>query len=273
MRTSVTTTDAMDDRPCQTLVAASYRDADIGAVLDSVDDVMEELSMKPCPIRGIPATARMVRRQSGCTTEEANEASDLANRLMYGTMEAEPMVTGDVIRIASSIGGVMSGLRFRLKQGDSLGRKMATDMMESGRRGHDGLVLASDGIRDALRYTMVLRHDTFAYGYARARRRLEGLGYVERRCKNFYRRHVDGRSPQKSVQCVYESPDGHLFELQYHTVSSLQAKAVSHRLYERQRLGGTSSDERRVLEVRMGNLFDVIPDPDGVMGIGEHDDL
>lgn len=174
MRTSVTTTDAMDDRPCQTLVfvrvwhlttpsvddimtrstrgrrrgngmsdaevqaiAASYRDADIGAVLDSVDDVMEELSMKPCPIRGIPATARMVRRQSGCTTEEANEASDLANRLMYGTMEAEPMVTGDVIRIASSIGGVMSGLRFRLKQGDSLGRKTATDMMESGRRGHD----------------------------------------------------------------------------------------------------------------------------------------
>lgn len=186
-------------------IAASYRDEDIGAVLDSVDDVMEGLSMEPCPIRGIPATARTVRRQSGCTTKEAKEASD--------------------------------------------------------------------GIRDALRYTMVLRHDTFADGYARARRRLEGLGYVERRCKNFYRRHADGRSPQKSVQCVYESPDGHMFELQYHTVSSLQAKAVSHRLYERQRRGGTTSDERRVLEARMGNLFGVIPDPDGVMGIGEHDDL
>ena len=61
-----------------------------------------------------------------------------------------------------------------------------------------------------------------------------------------------------------ECADGYIFELQFHTETSLEVKEKSHELYEAVRLPETSSEEKEKLIDQMVEMSDAIPMPAGI---------
>ncbi|MEL7571314.1 MAG: head morphogenesis protein, partial [Eubacteriaceae bacterium] len=72
--------------------------------------------------------------------------------------------------------------------------------------------------------------------------------------------------PYKGINTVVKTPDGIVFELQYHTPESYKLKnGELHKLYEKQRLlEDTSSDEYIELNNKMIELSNILTKPIGI---------
>jgi len=207
-----------------------------------------------------------IMKESGCTKEVADKVSGIAKSIFEESLKKEPQITKDLVNIVKSLGGSMYGLDFRLKQGTSLGRKIATDAKEFG----GNIAKAANNIKDNIRYTALFSTNKFTNSYRKVKKELEDKGYIELRCKNFYLRYTQGNSQQKSIQCVYKSPSGVVFELQFHTPESQVIKEVNHPMYEKFRDSSLSGEDRGVLNYRMINMSNEVPDPQDVLSIEEH---
>ena len=110
----------------------------------------------------------------------------------------------------------MVGLKHRIKEADSLTRKIET--------GADPL-----DIKDALRYTMTFSPDRFTEGVKGVFRQLYAMGFDTVKIKNTF----EPDKIYKGINCAFKHESGQVFELQFHTPDSFFVKQeLNHKIYD-----------------------------------------
>lgn len=72
----------------------------------------------------------------------------------------------------------------------------------------------------------------------------------------------------RGINANYQTADGFVFELQFHTSASHTAKEEgTHALYEQQRLLARDTEAWEQLENAQNAIFDTIPTPSGALGL------
>lgn len=187
-------------------------------------------------------------------------ASRFARKAIDDASDHEPSVTG-LLRSFERDGVRLSGTRYRIKGAESLTRKIRMRAMMRGMT----LDLAADLISDALRYTYVLDDDVFGDAYRMIRSSMEEKGYNFIEVGNSLK--LTGVE-YRGVNAKVSTPDGYVFEIQFHTGASLDVKErLNHPLYEMARLPDISEAERLALAAQMRENSDSIPMPRGVDGV------
>lgn len=236
--------------------------------------VADNLSVRPKPFKK-ESEVKMdkVMERGGINQEDAERCVELAEEVYAKASKSEPAITRDVVASTVDAGGEMFGLDYRLKQTTSMAGKIASDAKDD----KVSYEVASAKINDAIRYTSILSEDKFTDGYNKIKTSLEEKGYVEVKCKNFYNMYAvgnsytNGGSDQKAVQCQYRAPDGHMFELQFHTTSSAGVKeCLNHPCYNQSRNKGIPDEEKIALVTAMRLNGEFVENPIGVETIPSH---
>jgi len=212
---------------------------------------------------------------SGATPEQIDTALEEADKMYRYWEKNEPKITESVVGAVKGVGGSMYGLDNRRKFDKSLAKKMLGDAQDPQ---YDGdVVAAAANIKDGARYTAVFDSDNLVDGYNKVKAELEKMGIKEYRCKNFWAqyRDQDGSGDkigeQKSIQSVFQTPDGKMFELQFHIPESLAAKEVNHPTYKQKKEPLSEHVEyNKPRSLLMRDTSSVVPDPKGVFDIEEH---
>jgi hypothetical protein len=161
-------------------------------------------------------------------------------QLIAGVRDAEQTVSGHMREIEqdNASGSRLAGWGHRLKGDDRLKEKIAEKVEhEPGRTPAESL----RGINDAVRYTFCSEPSDYPDAYRNIKGMLEERGYTMFYSKN----HWSDDPDYKGINTRWATPEGHRFELQFHTPESLHAKqTVTHGCYERIRNPLTSDDER-----------------------------
>ena len=207
-----------------------------------------------------------VKERGNLTDEEAKECIKQAEEVFAEAEALEPQISNDVINSSVATDGKMWGLDFRMKQPESLAAKIGADAKGD----NISFDKASANVKDVVRYTVVYDDDNFVSGYNNFRDEMQSRGYTETRLKNFYELYRDGKACQKAVQCVYETENGYLFEVQFHTDSSQGAKEVNHPYYEKYRDKTTPDSRKQNLDKIMRDNGRLVKDPKGVYTIKSH---
>jgi len=183
-----------------------------------------------------------------------------ADKLITKLREPEPAITADLREIEQSngLGGYLAGLEHRLKGTSRLKEKIA-----------DGFKAEIAGsadveISDAVRYTFCFNQANYSNGYGLVRDQLESSGYELVYSKN---RWINDRY-YSGVNTRWETSDGLRFEVQFHTPESFHAKEqLTHRAYQRLRLGESSRAEREQLYAYQSIVNSSVPVPASIADI------
>ena len=183
-----------------------------------------------------------------------------AEGLLTGARQREPDVSA-LLRSLERGGTRLAGFDFRLKGSASLARKIRADAAMAGATEES----ASGLIHDVLRYTFTADTGDFSDEFKRIRAALEAAGYNMVKVKNTLQFE---RQAYRGVNTQVSTPDGYVFELQFHTPESLEVKeSLNHPLYERARRQETGDDERNDLKRQMVENSAAIPTPPGIKGV------
>jgi hypothetical protein len=189
----------------------------------------------------------------------ANRAAD---HFLSDAAQVEPRLSDQIHSIANHVPGArMRGYPdFVLKSAESFKRKLATELLEFPNRSLEGHLA---GMKDSVRYTMEIPAGDYADGVSTAVHDLQAHGFENVTFKPSW--HVpDG---YKGLNSTWRDPEtGRVFELQFHTPESFEAKMQTHELYEAQRLPGVPESEVARLKAEQGELFHRVPVPDDVVG-------
>lgn len=177
-------------------------------------------------------------------------SADQAAGLRWEASQAEGAVTPALRSIADANGGEMLGLHYRLKTTESLARKIDLN--------------PTDTINDALRYTMTFDESSFTRGVQGAMSSMREQGYEQLSLSNTFK---PGR-PYLGINSTYLTPEGQMFELQFHTPTSFEMKdVVNHPLYEQQRVLPKTDPMWSTLRQQMIQNSSTVPIPPGVSNI------
>lgn len=171
----------------------------------------------------------------------------------------EPQVTAAVSRLADDIGAQLAGLEHRLKQPESLKRKLTTG------RKREGLPLATqlESVDDVVRYTLVFEDAAYVEGVTEATAWLDRAGFHQHDLNNAW---YSGR--YRGINGTWMHPaSGAAFELQFHTPMSWQITKETHEMYEAMRLQSNSPETRRQLSNLIAAEYAKAPRPEGVAGL------
>ena len=229
-----------------------------GTVKENSDIIRGKLSNNLNEIKVEKFNASKVMKETGCDRETAEKSGKLAENIFKKSSQEEKTISSDIISAAEENGGKMFGLDYRLKQSTSMARKIVSDQQEAVSNGKKNATLedAAANVKDSVRYTAVFETKDFASGYNNVKSTLESKGYELVRTKNFFKDYENNENVQiKSVQSVFKSPNGTMFEFQFQTPESQGAKEISHPMYEKSRAGTTSNVERKQLEKAMRNAY------------------
>lgn len=132
------------------------------------------------------------------------------------------------------------GLEHRLKGKDRLTEKVTLDVEKKGR----SVDQAFANVKDAIRYTFVYDEDKYTAGVHADCARLENAGFGR-----FDRRNSWDQDEYKGVNSRWRIPGtNRMFEVQFHTQASLDAKEETHWAYERIRC---SVDDAEVAQLHV----------------------
>jgi hypothetical protein len=166
-----------------------------------------------------------------------------AKQLISDLQRPEKQITGllQAIERDNTHGGVLAGLKHRLKGPDRLKEKIAEKA--EGDLGI-GLTEVASKISDAVRYTFCLSGEDYVGGYVEIRQKIESAGYQMIYSKN----HWLDDPEYKGVNTRWRTPDGGRFELQFHTAESFYVKEnLTHDSYDRLRAPDGLRAEQREL--------------------------
>ncbi len=191
-----------------------------------------------------------------------------AQRLFTQSAEAERFVSGTLQDVAYRTGGSLEGFAFRLKRTNRIAEKIQTDVLD----GRGGVTAVSEGINDALRYTMRFSPEQYADGVRIALREIETRGGVIVNSKNFWNTTYTvakhgADSGYRGFHAIIRDRTGARYELQFHTAESLAVKEPSHNLYEIQRQDSTSAAEKKRLAAAIGDLWRTLRFPPGALDL------
>lgn len=174
-----------------------------------------------------------------------------AEQLLSDARRVEEVVTSDISNIASSKGGIMEGLEFRLKTKSSLVRKLFVDGVNT-------------PMNDVLRYTTTFEAESFTDGVFDVMKALQQKGYEIVNVKNTF----EGGAVYKGINTNLREPSGQVFELQFHTPKSLDVKqTINHPLYEEYRILDPTTPRAQELFQEMVQNSSKIPEPGNVQNI------
>lgn len=193
-------------------------------------------------------------------------ANEHAKRIHSEATRRINEITSDVSSAASDSGSKLHGLEHRLKTEKSIRRKISKAMTEEGLTSDQ----AAQNIKDAVRFTTISSEKSFVDNYNSFKQLLQQKGYDEVRCRNYFELFRQGKVKHKSVQSVFETPDGYKFEVQFQTPSSQKAKDKKVPLYEEARKVGISDERLREIEKAMEELAKNVKDPDRIETIKSH---
>lgn len=212
---------------------------------------------------------RRFQNKDGSRTAAGKEhrvAAKYADKIYEKARRIEPLITADVESSVYSTSAKMHGLKNRLKFKDSLARKIETDAYNDEISFNE----SASKIKDAIRYTALSQDKDFTKNYFKIKKSLEDKGYTEIRCKNYFDLYNQGKVKHKSVQSVFEDSNGQIFELQFHTPSSQNAKDKKVPLYEEARKPDVDSKRLAELESKMDDLAKTVSMPPNVLSIKTH---
>lgn len=177
-----------------------------------------------------------------------DDVIDRANDIHTQAVVAEPKLTDDMREAMAGSGGELAGLEYRVKNQESLAKKIRGNVEDG--RPFDTQV-ATDNIKDSVRYTAVFDQSNYSEATQTALQRLRDKGY-QVDVKSFY----EGKEKNLAYKGVHGqaiSPDGFKVELQFHTPQSLDAKFAPemHHIYDLQKLVPRGSAEFEAYEQEM----------------------
>lgn len=189
------------------------------------------------------------------------EANAVVDEFLENARRAEPGITDDMTDLASRNRGEMEGLDYRLKGEDSLKRKVATELLE------DEYLDPADAVarmKDSVRYTMRFDGGDYSPSADAVMQQMSDRGYEQVSIKNTW-----GGDGYQGINSAWKHPEtGQVFELQFHTKESFDAKMKAHDLYEEARLPGTTPERQRELNEQMSEIFKAVPRPEGASSVG-----
>jgi len=190
-------------------------------------------------------------------TPEQNAAAD---RFLAGARADEGQISPQVTSIADNLDGArMQGYPdFVLKGEDSLKRKFA-DALERYPDLTPDQVLSN--IKDSVRYTIELPPQLYTDGVVSAVDDLRARGYENVTFKPTW----DNPDTYKGVNSTWRDPaTGRVFEVQFHSPDSFDAKMRSHELYETERVATTDVDRQRAADGQ-AEIFRQVDVPDNAV--------
>lgn len=155
------------------------------------------------------------------------------------------------------------GLENNLKGEDRFREKVAVEHTDKPGTPIEQLV---NEIPDAIRYTLQSDCTTYVPAYWEARQELESRGFELTLSRNRW-----GSEEYKGINTRWVSAEGQVFEVQFHTPESFQAKELTHPAYERLRTDNDGGPERPELEKFQQRVSSCIPIPEGVNLIPDYE--
>lgn len=226
-----------------------------------------ELLSKPMPGRPSEAESRALSEK--LLSDISSQLEPPAVVYYKECVEAEPKITSDLCDIAEAIGTEMFGLEYRLKSaGDNengvcrIADKIA-EYIEEGKSSGNPITYeeAAHNLKDIIRYTQAATPATLIVNYLLTKNMLEDRGYKLYRVRNSWHTFTEA-APYRGVNTIFISPDGIMFELQFHTAESLVTKQIAHFYYEIMRDPRTDEEEREFYEKLSYMVFSELTEPD-----------
>ncbi|HEY8482243.1 MAG TPA: hypothetical protein VIL71_20655 [Spirillospora sp.] len=186
--------------------------------------------------------------------------NDAVTRAFERIRSKEPEVSAVLRDGETEVPGArLVGFEYRLKGEERFKEKVAERLAADLRRNPRE---AAESVPDALRYTYQFSPKDYVRGYAEVTEHLRRRGYELVQSRNFW-----ARSEYKGINSRWRTPDGRLFEVQFHTPESFEAKQLTHAAYELIR--NPRSDSRAVerMDDFQREVSAEIPMPDGVLDI------
>jgi hypothetical protein len=185
-----------------------------------------------------------------------------AGRALDRVRKTEREVTQTMKAVEAEVPGArLVGLENRLKGEQRFKEKVADDHRAMPDRSIGEIV---GQIHDAVRYTYQLTMDRYLDGYWDLCGRVKGQGYQLESSHNFW-----ADTQYKGINTRWKTEHDQLFEIQFHTADSFEAKQLTHEAYERIRLppAATISSERKELRMFQAEVSARITVPDGASNI------
>ena len=189
---------------------------------------------------------------------KARTTASAAKDIRSAAERNEPTITKIVTGVVEEYNGEMYKLDCRLKETESIQRRLEWMMNEQGRN-LDGVDGAIEHLTDSVRYTMVLDDNIYVDGAKAAIKTLEDQGWSE--YKNYFENYWECGFGFEGYITVFSKGD-QVFELQFHTPSAIKILAKSHAIYERSRtMKEGPAKDKLVNEMQL--LWDTVPSPPG----------
>ncbi|MGS0578949.1 XopAD/skwp family type III secretion system effector [Xanthomonas oryzae pv. oryzicola] len=182
-----------------------------------------------------------------------------AQALLGRARQMEPQVTDMLQNIAARHGGQLAGTQHQLKSYSSLQEKLKQRVALK----KQSLEEAAANVNDALRYSVVLEPQAFTAGLRAVLAALDDQGHARVKLTNQF---TDYPPVFKAINVTLRSPDGALWEIQFHTPETFALKERFHDLYKRAHalaLGGASRAEQRTLQAPALEAFKRVASPPG----------
>ncbi|RMT49934.1 hypothetical protein ALP47_01718 [Pseudomonas savastanoi] len=180
-----------------------------------------------------------------------------AQSLLKRARKMEPRVTHMLRRVAESHAGQLAGMDHQLKSVGSLKENLKQQMAVKNKT----LEEAVAGVNDALRYSVVLDPQDFTAGLRGVLASLDDQGHVRVKLNNLFAKH---QPAFKSVNVTMRSPEGALWEIQFHTPDTFRLKEQFHDLYKHSyalQLQGAPLTDQREVQAPAQDAFRLVPSP------------
>jgi hypothetical protein len=154
------------------------------------------------------------------------------------------------------------GFEHRLKGSDRIKEKVYDKMEELDRSPEQAVAL----VPDAIRYTFEYRESRYTQGVWSDIGRLKEQGFELKIMRNSW-----SNDQYKGINSQWSEPEtGQLFEVQFHTRISFEAKQLTHGAYERIRTHQADKFELMVLEAFQQKVTAEVPTPPGATDIPDY---
>jgi hypothetical protein len=215
----------------------------------------------PPPADHPPPEPNSWRGDSGqyLNTEENLVAEHALERIRTAEEHVSPVLQ----EIKAEVPGCdLVGLEFRLKGEDRFKEKISAELRAKPDR---PIAAISESMPDALRYTFQFDSANYADGYWNILHHMELDGYQMEFSRNTW------SGPQyKGINTRWRTPAGQVFEVQFHTQESFDAKQLTHEAYERIRNPAASDQERGELHKFQSRVSANIPLPEDALTIPDY---
>ena len=240
----------------------SARRIAVGAAAKSAHERLIGMSMSLSHVLSRSAAGPGIDWIATNGTRLAADRALAARTLLALTSSQEDTVTHLVARVAKEVDGRLAGLENRMKDSESLLRKLATSQAEHPAWSAVTLLATAT---DNLRFTIVLARERYADGVRQAMAALERLGLHSVRPRNAWR-----STRYRGLNSTWiHTESGVPFEVQFHTPASWAITKATHGLYESMRELRRDSELRQRLERRIGLAYRLARRPPDLHWVGD----